>query len=44
MNDDAAASGSFIDLLDWWKQLSATGPGFGYHVSLGWSLKMIAIT
>jgi len=29
--DDAAAAGSLIDLLDWWKQLSAMGSGFGYH-------------
>jgi len=28
--DDAATAGSLIDLLDWWKQLSAMGPGFAW--------------
>jgi len=30
---DNAAAGSLVDLLDWWKQLSALGSGFGYHMN-----------
>jgi len=29
----AAAAGSLVDLLDWWKQLSTLGPGYGYYVN-----------
>ena len=31
--DDAAAAGSLVDLLVWWKQLSGLGPGYGYCVN-----------
>ena len=31
--DDAAASGSLVDLLAWWKQLSGLGPDYGYYVN-----------
>ena len=31
--DDAAAAGSLVDLLIWWKQLLTLGPGYGYHVN-----------
>ena len=32
-DDDAAAAGSLVDLLIWWKQLSTLHPGYGYHVN-----------
>jgi len=28
--DDA---GSLVDLLNWWKQLSTLGPGYGYYAN-----------
>jgi len=31
--DDAAAAGSLVDVLSWWRKLSALGPGFGYYTN-----------
>ena len=31
--DDAAAAGSLVDLLNWWKQLSTLGLGYGYYMN-----------
>ena len=31
--DGAAAAGSPVDVLAWWRKLSALGPGFGYYVN-----------
>ena len=31
--DDAAVAGSLVDLLNWWKQLSTLGPGYGYYLN-----------
>jgi len=31
--DDAAAAGSLVDVLAWWRKLSALGPGFGYYAN-----------
>ena len=31
--DDATATGSLNDLLDWWKKLLTLGHMYGYHVN-----------
>jgi len=41
--DDAAAAGSLVDLLNWWKQLSTLGPGYGYYMNAAksWLLSLL---